>query len=356
MNKNILGWTAELDSIWRQHHYFAQGDVGRVLSSNRNLAQIQLATGEFTALIPSIGSQLAAYPVPGDWCVVATPDPGSRTTRIIDVLKRRGCITRKRVGRTTAPQTLASHVDLGLILTTRVEDFNWNRIDRYLSMILSEDVTPIICLTKCDLDPEVEATEAVVRASFPNLLVISLSVKEQIGLSRLSAQLKRAQTSTLLGSSGVGKSTLTNWLLGRERRATQPLRNGMAKGRHTTSNGQMFWTATKGWIVDLPGIRELEPWDAQAGIEENFSAITLLAKQCRFGNCQHVHEKDCAVRRAIEHDLLPPRVFANYQRMLREQEHQNRQENRRASTDGKRRDKSMAKLLRKRLRSKQRIP
>ncbi len=353
MIRNSLGWNTRIEQLWQRHPDFAREQIARVLSSNRNHAQVQTETGEISATIPPLGSQLTEYPVPGDWCVVKGKNPLETSTRILDILSRRACIRRKRVGAASEPQTLAANVDTALVLTARSDDFKWNRLDRYLTMILSEGVQAIICLTKSDLDPDPEKTESIVQAAFPNVPTLTLSVRENSGMDRLRPYLVTGQTSTLLGSSGVGKSTLTNWLLGYERRATQQLRVGGTKGRHTTSNGRMFQTLDMGWIIDLPGIREIEPWNAQTGLEENFSDISRLAQQCRYRNCRHRHEDGCAVLQAVENGILSERTLNNYERLQREQEHQERQEDRRSAAKQKRREKSISKLLRKRIRAKQ---
>lgn len=353
MSLQALGWTHDFDSEWASLSNADDHQPARVLSSNRQIARLQTSTHSLWGLIPPKGSSLDTYPVAGDWCRIPQFTSPPESTRIHSLLTRKNQLRRKQSGQAVAAQVLASNVDLVLILTSKGHDFSWNRLDRYLAMAKTDGITALICLTKADLDKESTATEASVRNALPNVPVITLSVATGEGIDRLTPLMPQGRTSILLGSSGVGKSTLTNHLLGYAERSTQPVREGDDKGRHTTSNSEMIRTESFGWIVDAPGLRELEPWDAQEGITANFQEIPYLAQSCRFRNCAHDQESGCAVRQALEAGLLSERTWNNYARLMREQQRQTEQSNERARTEKKRFDKRQSQLHRRITRHKQ---
>ncbi len=354
MEKSELGWKADRESQWQSHKLHSSGVIGRIIGCNRNVAQVRSEAGCFQAHIPSLGSQLNAYPVVGDWCVTSKPEDENSYLRIIEVLNRSSQIRRKKAGRATEVQVIASNVDFGVVLTTRTEEFNWNRLDRYLTMILCENIRPIICLTKADLDPDNSATREMVQSRFPTIPVHSVSTATGQGIESLGALLTATETSVFLGSSGVGKSTLTNTLLGTESQSTQSVRSIDGKGRHTTSSSQMFHSPTFGWIIDVPGLREIEPWNAHQGIDETFLDILILAQQCPFRNCQHEDESGCAVQHAIKLGQLPARMLKNYRRLIREQREQDERESQQTPYSKKKRDKAASKSQRQIIKSKYR--
>lgn len=342
-----LGWTEEREPEWHSHRLREKGLQARVIASNRNVAQVLTETQHLQGHIPGLGSRLEGYPTVGDWCIVAPPRENSTQTRILSILTRRNQIRRKKAGKATAPQVLACNVDRALLLTSRGHEFNQNRIDRYLTMIRSDQIEPIICLTKTDLDEDWKTTEAQVQSEYPDIRIFSISATTGFGLDRLSEILETTQTSVLLGSSGVGKSTLTNRLLNQQQRDTQSVRVNDGKGRHTTSNSLMFHIPDLGWLIDAPGIREIEPWDANSGVDENFAKIKQLAQDCRFRECSHDREKGCAVQAALSQGHVSPRVLGNYRRIMREQSLQDLKTDRKSLNEKKRRDKSLTKDLRR---------
>ena len=355
MQKSELGWKADRESTWQGHKLHDSGAVGRIIGCNRNVAQVQSEDGHYQAHIPSLGSQLNAYPVVGDWCVTSKAEDENSYLRIIEVLGRDSQIRRKKAGRATEAQVIASNVDFGIVLTTRTEEFNWNRLDRYLTMILSEKIRPIICLTKADLDPDVKGTQEMVQLRFPSIPVLSISTETGLGINDLGAHLTPTETSVFLGSSGVGKSTLTNTLLGAEFQSTQEVRSVDGKGRHTTSSSEMFHSATFGWVIDVPGLREIEPWNAHEGIDETFLDILIFAQQCPFRNCQHEKESGCAVQLAITQGKLPSRMLKNYRRLIREQKEQDEKESQQSPHSKKKRAKAISKSQRQIIKSKYRF-
>ncbi len=271
---------------------------------------------------------------------------------MVSILTRRNQLRRKRAGRKAEAQVLAASVDEVLVLTSRIKEFSWNRLERYLTMIRNEQITPVICLTKTDLDPDPQATERQLASRFDGIQVVSISNVSGFGMESLKQQLASPGTRILVGSSGVGKSTLTNQLLNMDCRATRSVREEDARGRHTTSGSEMFQLSPSGWLIDSPGLRELEPWDAGSGLSETFTEIVALTKQCRFRNCHHGSEPGCAVQAALQEGKIEAGTLANLQKMQREQTRQETKASRDAEARRRQRDKFHAKLLRRTLKDK----
>ena len=173
MTLTQLGWTEERENEWQSHRLREKGILARVIASNRNVAQLLTESQHLQGHIPGVGSRLEAYPTVGDWCIAAVPQSNLLQTRILSILTRKNQIRRKKAGKTTTAQVLACNVDRALLLTSRGPEFNQNRIDRYLTMIRSDQIEPIICLTKMDLDENWQTTEKQLQASYPDIRVLS---------------------------------------------------------------------------------------------------------------------------------------------------------------------------------------
>jgi ribosome biogenesis GTPase len=302
-----LGWTAELGEAFET--YAADGLVpGRVVAEHR--AGYVVRDGAADVLARARGRLYDAaavggtLPAVGDWVAL-------REATIEAVLPRRTSISRKVAFRESDEQVLAANVDVVLIVTAFDGDFDVRRLERYLTTAWNSGASPVVVLTKLDLahDPELLVAAENVAMGVPVLAVSSVTGE---GLEQVEAQLAPARTAVLLGSSGVGKSTLINRLLGEDRIATAALmRDG--RGRHTTRHRELFALPGGALLIDTPGLRELQLWDGD--LDEAFSDIVELAARCRFRDCAHESEPGCAVRAGIDPERL--KAYRKLQRELR---------------------------------------
>ena len=250
--------------------------------------------------------------VVGDWILL------NENKQFVRLLERYSCFKRKSAGAGYEWQLIAANVDTAFIVCSMNEDFNPSRIERYLALAQAADAEPVVVLTKADLTDEPESWRDNVRRIDKQLQVITVNALENSSMDALSDWLQPGNTAVMLGSSGVGKSTLTNTLLGESRQSTQGIREDDAKGRHTTTGRSLFPLPQGGLILDTPGMRELQLADCHDGIVSAFADIQLLAEACRFADCQHDQEPGCAVQAAVEQGSLDSRRLSNYQKLLRE--------------------------------------
>jgi len=217
-------------------------------------------------------------------------------------------------------QLIASNIDTVFIVSSMNQDFNLNRIERYLALANETGVEPVIVLTKSDLCEDCEQYVDQIKELDPFLISVTVNSLDSESVQKLGEWCVEGRTVALLGSSGVGKSTLINTLSGESVEDTNAIREDDAKGRHTTTSRTIHFLSSGGLLLDTPGMRELQLTDCEQGVEETFSEITALAEQCRFKDCQHESEPGCAVRAAIESGDLDERRLANYLKLMKEQE------------------------------------
>jgi len=252
----------------------------------------------------------------GDWLLL---DP--HTLRAQRLLKRKSLLKRKAKGSSRRPQLIAANVDTLFIVSSCNQDFNTARLERYLALASEAEVTPVVVLTKADLtdEPEVFIREAA--QLLPGLLVEVLDARSVQDVARLSPWCARGQTVAFVGSSGVGKSTLVNTLAGAEVAATGAIRDDDAKGRHTTTGRALHRLPGGGWLLDMPGMRELQLTEVASGIEDVFADVVDLVAACRFRDCGHDSEPGCAVRVAIEAGTLDEDRLRRWQKLAAEEAH-----------------------------------
>jgi ribosome biogenesis GTPase len=287
-------------------------------------------------------------PAVGDWVDVSGED-GILHIRAIH--PRRGAFRRKVAGDTTEVQIVAANVDLAVIATALPGDVNLRRIERYLTLAWESGAMPLVLLTKADLADNPDAEVAAVRTVAPGVDVLAISTVTGAGLDELRARLGPGITAVLLGSSGVGKSTLVNALLGAERQRTAEVRDDGA-GRHTTTHRELLELPGGASLIDTPGMRELQLWSASDGFDSAFDDITSLGAECRFRDCAHESEPDCAVRAAVECGSLDQSRLASWHDLRRELAYLERKQDAAAAAAMQSQTKSATRLLRDRLKEK----
>jgi ribosome biogenesis GTPase len=348
MQLNQLGWNEQFAQSFerdRQPNY----TVGRVALEHRGAYTLYAEQGELTGEISgklrhqTVQSQ--DFPAVGDWVVIESRTAEKRAT-IHRILPRKSKFSRRAAGPETAEQIVAANVDTVFLLSGLDQDFNPRRIERYLLLTWESGANPVIVLNKADLCETLEEHIAEVTAIAPGIPILCLSALHHQGLDALKPYLQPGHTVALLGSSGVGKSTLTNQLIGAERQAVQAVRSGDDRGRHTTTHRELLLLPSGGLIMDTPGMREIQIWAGENSVQETFADVETLAGQCRFRDCQHQREPDCAVQMAIAQGLLDPSRLANYQKLQREVNYLSRKQDQQAQRDEKARWKKITKARR----------
>jgi ribosome biogenesis GTPase len=287
----------------------------------------------------------------GDWVVVRKRPDESRGA-IVAVLPRRSWFSRRMAGQVTDEQVVAANVDVVFIVMALDHDFSLRRLERYLLLARESGAAPVVLLTKPDVCADVPARVAEVTALTGDVPVHVVSPKLNEGLEHVARHLPPGKTGALLGSSGVGKSTIINRLVGRDVQRTRDIRESDSKGRHTTTHRELVFLPNGGFVIDTPGMRELQLWDVSEAMSETFDDLEALASDCRFTDCRHRDEPRCAVKAAVEDGRLSAARLASYLKLQDELGHLARQQDQRAQIEEKRRGKIGAKALRQHLKSK----
>ena len=307
-----LGWTQFYQSQLTVEEYESHQPL-RVTEVHRNALDTLGPDGPLR--VPMTGSFADHGVAVGDWILIdrASGHP-------VRVLDRKSLLQRRAAGSEPSAQLIAANIDTLFITTSCNADFNPARLERYLALALQAGVDPVIVLTKADLTDDPGNYRRRAEAIMRGVLVEVVNAKSSDGAARLAPYCAKGRTVALLGSSGVGKSTLTNALTDDEA-ATQEIREDDAKGRHTTTARSMHRTAAGGWLIDTPGIRELRLFDVGEGLDEVFEDIVDLAARCRFNDCAHQTEPGCAVQAAISAGDLDEARLRRWQKLLREDLH-----------------------------------
>jgi ribosome biogenesis GTPase len=303
----------------------------------------------YDALAPS------DYPAVGDWVVLepTRPEAGSDDPAVISgVLPRRSAFVRsaadanrRTAGHLADEQVMAANVDTAFLVAGLDGDFNLRRLERYLAVAWSSGVSPVIVLNKADIAHDLEGRLVAVGAVAPGVPVVVLSALTGDHLADLASHLHPGRTAVVLGSSGVGKSTLVNALLGETRQSTAAVREDDSRGRHTTTHRELFVLPGGALLIDTPGIRSLEVAGADEGMEAAFDEIAELATRCRFSDCHHGDEPGCAVRRALDEGTLTSDRLASHQKLERELAHAERKGDPRARAEERRRWRAISKSV-----------
>jgi ribosome biogenesis GTPase / thiamine phosphate phosphatase len=322
------------------------GLPGRVASANRERFVVWTADGEMeTGISGQLRRNESLWPAVGDWVVLR---PG---TAVIDqVFERKTVLSRKRPGRPIDEQVLAANVDVLFVVSGLDRDLNPRRIERYLVVAEQSGARPVIVLNKADLaeGQGIDLAELVAKlASWTASPVLALSAATGSGVDAIAGMIRAEETAALIGSSGAGKSTIVNRLLGEQRQPTSEVRKDDSRGRHTTTVRSMFMMPGGWLLIDMPGLREVQLWATSDGLNAGFEDIQERAQSCRFRNCTHTVEPGCAVLATnVDEDRL-----SNYHKMQRELDYLDRKADKRLMSESKARWKAIHKAMRKNLKT-----
>lgn len=354
MTLDDLGWSLRLEEAFAPHR---APDVipARVSLEHTHIYRVISPEGERLARVSGrlrhSASSRADFPAVGDWVAVEI-SPAGGDARIRAVLPRSSRFSRRAAGDPTEEQVIAANIDVVFLVSGLDHDFNPRRIERYLLTTWDSGAAAVIVLNKADLVHDSGRFVREVDAIAQGTPVLVVSAKQPSSLDVLRRHLGRGRTGALLGSSGVGKSSIANALIGKGVFATREVRASDSRGRHTSTTRELILLPDGGILIDTPGLRELQLWDTGESLAGAFADIEALAESCRFRDCQHASEPGCAVTEAVEDGRLTPGRLESYHKLRQEQDYQTRQQDVRAQLEQKRRFKILTKAANKRIREK----
>jgi len=321
--------------------------TARVIAEYKEAYRVRSVTGEYLAKIT--GKQMfnalsrADYPAVGDW--VSITELNKEQAVIHRVLPRKTILRRKYSGKQES-QIIAANIDVAFVIESVDRDYNLNRFERYFVLAKDGDIKPAIVLNKIDLVSDTELNFKIdqIKDRFNDVDIIPTSAIVEQGLDELMRYITKGKTYCFLGSSGVGKSSLINKLLGRNAIKTKEISRSTGKGKHTTSGREMYFLENGGIVVDNPGMREVGMADSGTGIEDVFGEITALSKNCKYVDCTHTHEPGCAVLDAVKSKKLGENKYSNYVKLQKETEYYSMTE-----LEKRRKDRRFGKFVKKAL-------
>ncbi|MCP4643434.1 MAG: ribosome small subunit-dependent GTPase A [bacterium] len=315
------GWSPHFEALFAPHRSEGR-EPARVVQEHRGLCTLRVHDGELDGEVAGrfrhdIAEGVGMVPAIGDWVAIKRV-PDENKAVIHAVLDRRGRFSRMAPGSRTQEQVLAANVDVVFLVCGLDNDFNPRRIERYVTTAWESGATPVVVLNKADVCPDIDTCIAEVEAVAFGVPVFAVSATTGDGIARLREEVAFGKTAAFLGSSGVGKSSIINALLGESRQATGDVREDDSRGRHTTTHREVIALADGGLVIDTPGLRELQLWADGDGLGQAFGDVEALAEQCRFRDCRHEAEPGCAIRQALEDGSLDQGRYRSYQKLQRE--------------------------------------
>lgn len=322
MDLTCIGFNTNIQSnidIKKQNEY----QLARIITVNKDNYIVSNGESEISAEVTGNlmfrADSPIDYPTVGDWVYVQYYDNATLAI-IYDIVPRYSVLKRKAAGKKIEFQLIAANIDTAFIIQSLDGNYNLRRLERYLAMIIDACIQPVILLSKCDILPSGEIQEIIsgLSVQYHDIPVITLSNITGEGLDQLKICLKEGSTYCLLGSSGVGKTTLINRLIGEERYETREVREKDHRGKHTTTTRQLIKLASGALLIDTPGMRELASFEIEEGLSATFDEISELAEQCRFSDCSHSSEKGCAILHALELGQISQERYNNYMKINKE--------------------------------------
>ncbi|MEQ9405638.1 MAG: ribosome small subunit-dependent GTPase A [Cyclobacteriaceae bacterium] len=343
MNLKELGYNDYFENF-RNEQDLDSFETGRVVAEHRDRLVVMTEAGEMdceiTGNLRFTAENKEDLPAVGDWVTVIPSDDGKGL--IHSIYPRQSVIKRKAAGNVSDVQLIATNVDVALIVQAVDRDFNLNRLERYLVISNNSNIKPIILLNKIDLISPEERKQLLseITDRVGDITIVEVSSELNGGYDQLSQHIKPGLTYCLLGSSGAGKSTITNALSDTEAMKTSTISSSVGKGRHTTTHRELVVLPSRALIIDNPGMREVGIADGESGLESTFESIGELAGDCHYSDCTHTNESDCAVLDALENGELDHDTYGNFLKLQRERAHYES-----TATEKKRKDKRLGKMI-----------
>ncbi|MBN2519602.1 MAG: ribosome small subunit-dependent GTPase A [Bacteroidales bacterium] len=345
MTLEDLGYNANLEN-YRKEHKLCSFDMGRIISEHKERYVVKTEKNEFDAEI--IGNlrfsakNRSDFPAVGDWVSISEYDKNKAL--IYNIFPRKTIIERQTAGKIGEKQIIATNVDYAFIVQSTDRDFNINRLERYLTICYTSNIKPIILLSKIDLinKSQLKNIHDTINKRVKHVPIIAFSNETHTGFSEIISIIESGKTYCLLGSSGVGKSTLLNNLLGKTLMNTDSISLSTKKGKHVTSHRELIILENGGILIDNPGMREIGIADANTGLEMTFNSIIELSQKCKFRNCKHIQESGCAVIQAVKNGKIDKASYENYLKMEKEKAHFEL-----TLVEKRKKDKEFGKLIKK---------
>lgn len=319
-NLTSLGWNKFFENEFKG--YKQQGFIpGRIAIENKTnyliCTEFGEAIGECSGKLMFASETTSELPKVGDWVATSLYDNNEKAV-IHEVITRSTKLSRKSIDKKVSEQIIATNVDLVFIVQALDDNFNINRLERYLTAVYQSGAKPVIILNKSDLCFDTEVKFGKVKKLKDELDVIAVSAVDKTGIDKLYQFISEGTTIAFIGSSGVGKSTLINLLLGEEHFKTNEIREVDSRGKHTTSHRELVLLPNGGMLIDTPGMREFGVWSSQTSLNKTFDEFEEIAANCKFKDCTHIHETDCAVLEALNNGLIEEERYKNYLKLQKE--------------------------------------
>ena len=355
-NLKTLGWNSFFENQFVE--YKKSGLVpGRIVVENKNnylvLTDHREIIAEISGKLMFTAESNSELPKVGDWVALSVFDKESNGV-IHNVLERETKVSRRAAGKTSDEQVIITNVDFIFIVQSLDNNFNINRLERYLVTVFQSGAEPIVILSKADLCNDVDSKINEIRKSYPDIKIMAISSFENTGINELMNIIESGKTYAFLGSSGVGKSTIINKLVGADIQKTTEVRTSDNKGKHTTTKRELIILPGKGMLIDTPGMRGLKLWSADEGMTNTFTEFGEFEEKCKYSDCTHTHETGCAVIDAVNNNLIPSNRYENYLKMRKELRYLESRIDQKVYLEEKRKAKELSRFIKNNFKGKKR--